>query len=445
MQHDSTDSLRSGAFAVKVLGCKVNAYEAQQIRRRLELNGMHSAQEGEQADVVVVHTCAVTSNAVRKSRQTVRRLQKEHPGARVVVTGCAAAEDLLERLNGVNQRIGPRENWLEEFRTGVEDLAVKPATEQWDGAPDHLGLKSFEDHSRAFLKIQDGCDIGCTFCIVPRLRRAPRDKPMDLALNEARALAESGHREIVVSGVSVGLYGRDSDGPNLAEVMRGLIEVPGVERIRLSSLHPRELTDELLAVWASSPKMMPHIHLPLQAGSNRILTAMNRSYSAEEFLDAVERARAVLPDPAFNTDVIVGFPGETDEDFAETERVSRAVGFSRMHIFPYSVRPHTRAARLPDRVNGGVAREHCRRLQAVAEELTHAYHARYVGAESRVLTENYDAATGTYRGYTERYIPVCFAGPAGLEGTIQRIRLGEDSADGMTGVMEGAVHLAVGN
>jgi threonylcarbamoyladenosine tRNA methylthiotransferase MtaB len=294
---------------------------------------------------------------------------------------------------------------------------------------DHLPVREFQGHARAFLKVQDGCDIGCSFCIVPRLRRKPRDKPIELVVEEARTLASNGHRELVVSGVSVGLYGKEDGGPNLAEVLRRIIALPDVERIRLSSLHPREVTEELLEAWASSPKMMPHVHLPLQAGSNRVLEAMRRNYSAEEFLAAVERARAALDDPAFNTDVIVGFPGETAEDFEETRRVSREAEFSRMHIFPYSVRPHTTAARLPDRVSSTEAKARARQLKEDAASLALAYARRFEGQTASVLAENFDPDTGRYDGYTERYIPVSFTGPPGLRGDVVKVRLTRAGTD----------------
>ena len=414
-------------YEVAVLGCKVNQYEAQQIRRRLDLDHLRPAEDGEQAGVVVVHTCAVTANAVRKSRQTVRRLREEHPTARIVVTGCAAAEDLLKELGDLEDRIPPREGWLGDFGKIIEGFRPRGRTGQTcptdPATPDFLAVQHFAGHARAFLKVQDGCDIGCSFCIVPRLRRKPRDKPIDLVVEEARALAEHGHRELVVSGISVGLYGKENGGSRLAEVLRRIIALPNVERIRLSSLHPGEVTDELLAAWASSPKMMPHVHLPLQSGSDRVLAAMRRNYSAGEFLAAVERARAALDDPAFNTDVIVGFPGETDEDFEETRRVSRAAGFSRMHIFPYSIRPHTAAARMPEQVPSATAKARAKQLKETAAELALGYARRYEGKTARVLAEDFDPTSGIYSGYTERYIPVTFPGPPGLRGDVVQVRL----------------------
>jgi threonylcarbamoyladenosine tRNA methylthiotransferase MtaB len=426
----SKQGTRSGAYDVRVLGCKVNQYEAQQIRERLETNGMHAAGPDEQADVIVVHTCAVTSMAVKKSRQAVRRLQQQHPRARVVVTGCAAAENLLSGLKDVTARIGPRENWLETFGESVADLAPAVVERKMEDIPhDHRPLNGFSHRARAILKVQDGCDIGCTFCIVPRLRRAPRDKPLAMIAEEARGMARAGFKEIVISGVSVGLYGRDEGRSCLAKVLQTVSEVPGIERIRLSSLHPKELTDELLTVWRASPKVMPHIHLPLQAGSDRVLEAMQRNYTAAEFLRAVDRARAALDDPAFNTDVIVGFPGETDEEFEQTVCVSRQAGFSRMHVFPYSRRPHTRAARMTDTVPAQTARARARRLRHEAQELTAAFTARHLGRESRVLVEGFDPIDQTCRGYTERYAAVRFSGSGELCGEVVNVRLQESGPE----------------
>ena len=427
-----TGNLVRKAYEVRVLGCKVNQYEAQQLRCRLDLNGHLPAKPGEEAGVVVVHTCAVTNNAVKKSRQAVRRLQQEHPGAQVVVTGCAATENLLANLEGVSRCIAPREDWMGEFQDAVKDLLPGEKMERKDDTTDHLRVTGFSVQTRAFLKIQDGCDLGCTFCIVPRLRRKPRDKPLEMVVEEARSLAEAGHREVVVCGVSVGLYGRDTGGANLADVLSALLRIPALERIRVSSLHPNELTEDLLEVWASSPRMMPHVHLPLQSGSNRILQAMHRNYTTEDFLDAVVRAKRVLPDPSFNTDVIVGFPGETEKDFSETERVSEAVGFSRMHIFPFSARPHTQAARYPDRVDSVVIRERCSRLKQRAARLTQAYHTRYEARQAVVLAEQWDPVQGTYDGYTERYIPTRFPGPAGLQGSCVPVMMGHSGKDRVT-------------
>ena len=419
-----------GLFEVLVLGCKVNQYEAEQIRQRLESKGMRAAGEGEVAEVIVVHTCAVTSMAVKKSRQAVRRLQRCHSGARVVVTGCAASGDLLAGVDGITARVDPGEDWLAAFDEAVGgDGASREGGSSDPCGGDAILRAGYAGQARAFLKVQDGCDIGCAFCIVPRLRRAPRDKPLASIREEACVLAEAGHREVVLSGVSVGLYGRDTGGPVLADVLQAVADIPGLDRIRLSSLHPAELTDDLLGVWRSAPNVMPHVHLPLQAGSDRVLAAMRRRYTASEFLGAVGRVRAALDDPAINTDVIVGFPAETEEDFRETIRVSREAGFSRMHIFTYSRRPHTRAARMEGVVGPAAARERAARLEGEAAALASASTAREAGRTTRVLVESRDPAGRQYRGYTERYTPVRFGGPPGLGGTIVEVRVAAGGTD----------------
>ncbi len=400
-------------YVVRVLGCKVNQYEAQQIAQMLESSGLRPAENPAAADLAVVHTCAVTGTAVRKSAQLARRLAGD---ARcLILTGCAGnerdwADDLP--IAGV---VGPGPDWPAQLEALLETLplpALPPAT---------VALDRFRGHTRAFLKIQDGCNLNCSYCIVPSLRGPPRDRPMAEIVAEAGRLARNGHRELVISGVSVGLWGQNA-GRTLADVLPAVAAVPGVERLRLSSLHPAELTDDLLAAWRATPAMMPHVHLPLQSGSTRILRAMNRGYSADQFLAAIARARAALDRPAFNTDILVGFPGETGADFEDTLRVSRAAGFSRMHIFPFSPRPGTPAASLPDPVPPAVMNERVRRLRNLADELQRAAHAAAAGGDARVLCETRTTG-GEWEGYSERYYPVRFAGPPEWAGRLARVHL----------------------
>ncbi len=418
-----------GTYEICVLGCKVNQYDAQQIRCVLEQAGFRRGGKEERVSVAVVHSCAVTAEAARKSRRTIRRMRSKHPGAYLILSGCLASDDSYAGPLDAQIRVPPGPGWLGRFARGIEALPGVSCPVSLPGDPDSLALDRFAGHTRAFLKIQDGCHIGCSYCIVPRLRRAPRDKDLPLILEEARRLVESGHREIVVSGVSVGLYG-GGRAVSLADVMRALVDLPGTERLRLSSLHPAELTDKLLEVWGASPKMMPHIHLPLQSGSDRILAAMRRGYGVSEFLNAVERVRAVMDKPACTTDVIVGFPGETDEDFRCTLDVCRAVGFSRVHVFPYSVRPGTAAAR-SGRVSRDVVAERSAVLRATGRDLARAYHERFLGETVRVLIER--RRNGTGEGYTEQYIPASVA-EGGHDGNgILEVRVVQADAEGVRG------------
>lgn len=392
-------------YWVNVLGCKVNQYDARQIEQLLERYGLEQAERTDDADVIVVHTCGVTAAATQKSRQTIRRMQRDNPLAQVIVTGCAANEELTRVDQNPVFRVQAGADWLQRLAERLNSLAM-PDRHAVNGIEtDTFTISRFGDHTRAFLKVQDGCDIGCSFCIIPQLRKEPRDKPIDAAVREATALTNAGYREIVVTGVSVGVYGRET-GSSLAELLRYLVEVPNIGRIRLSSLHPGELTDELLEVWASSPNMMPHLHLSLQSGSDAVLHAMRRGYTSEDYYEAVERARAVLDNPAFTTDVIVGFPGETDAYFEESFKFCEKVGFSKMHVFTYSPRPKTMAARMDSQVNGAVAAERSEQLRVLGESMALNYHRQFISQELEVLVERWKA--GVSSGYNKHYIPVEF-------------------------------------
>ncbi len=417
-------------YWVDVLGCKVNQYDARQIALLLERYGLQLATAPEQADLIVIHTCGVTAAAAQKSRQTIRRMQRGNPLAEVVVTGCAANEALTKTVLSPTLRVPAGADWLQHLAEQIESLETPLSGLAKTIETDAFAVASFGDHTRAFLKVQDGCDIGCTYCIVPQLRKAPRDKSIEAAVAEAIQLTQKGYRELVVTGVSVGLYGRKS-GHSLAELLKHLLEIPDLGRIRLSSLHPGELTDELLEVWAASERIMPHLHLSLQSGSNTILQAMRRGYTAEEYLAAVERARAALHNPAFTTDVIVGFPGETEQHFEETLAFCKQVGFSQMHVFTYSPRPGTLAAQMKAQVNGAVASQRGERLRALAKEMALEFHREFLGKEIEVLVERVDGDLAT--GYSEHYIPVEFQGLEVSKGQLVSLVAKEATPQGLRG------------
>ncbi|VGO23077.1 tRNA (N(6)-L-threonylcarbamoyladenosine(37)-C(2))-methylthiotransferase MtaB [Pontiella sulfatireligans] len=423
------NAMKLETYLVNVLGCKVNQYDAQQIEQLLERYGLNKAEVTDEADVIVVHTCGVTAAAARKSRQTIRNMQRDNPLAHVIVTGCAANDDLTHVDQDPVFRVPAGADWLQRLAGQLDSLAL-PNPRAGEGIEtDTFTISRFEGHTRAFLKVQDGCDIGCSFCIIPQLRKEPRDKAIDVAVREATVLTEAGYREIVVTGVSVGLYGRER-GSSLAEMLRNLAAVPNIGRIRLSSLHPGELTDELLEVWASSPNIMPHLHLSLQSGSDVILHAMRRGYTADEYYDAVQRARAALDNPAFTTDVIVGFPGETDAYFDECYAFCQKVGFSQMHIFTYSPRPKTMAAKMGGQVNGALATARSERLHALGETLALNYHQPFIGRPVEVLVEG--VKDGVAHGYSKHYIPVEFEAADVLRGQIAAIEATEATPLGIS-------------
>ncbi|TMQ32437.1 MAG: MiaB/RimO family radical SAM methylthiotransferase [Planctomycetota bacterium] len=375
------------------LGCKVNQYETQYVKELLEANGYREAQDRESADLCVVNTCTVTHEADAKGRQLIRRLAQENPRADIVVMGCFAtrAPEIVASLPGVT-------------RFGVN----RPVR----------GIRRFDGHRRAFVKVQDGCLLNCTFCIIPRVRPIMRSRPLDEIAEEVSRLVDGGCQEIVLTGIHLGHYGIDlSRGKpkalwcRLWHLIRRLDALPGDFRLRLSSLEAAEVRGELVDALGASKRVCPHLHLCLQSGSDRILTLMKRRYRVAGFLERCRRLRQAFDLPAFSTDVIIGFPGETDRDFEATCRTVREVGFSKIHVFSYSPRQGTAAALLPNRVHPAVVAERRRRLRELEQELAGAYYRSLLGRQLDVLVEGAaPGRPGHVQGTSCRYAPVAFAG-----------------------------------
>jgi threonylcarbamoyladenosine tRNA methylthiotransferase MtaB len=391
------------------LGCKVNQYETQFVKEALEANGYREAQQHEPADLCIVNTCTVTMEGDAKSRQLVRRLHHEQPSAAIVVMGCYATRDphAVAALPGVVRVVTDKSRLEKELR----DFGVQTFPK---------GIKRFDDHRRAFVKVQDGCLLGCTFCIIPKVRPQLRSRSPEEITAEVAELVKGGCREIVLTGIHLGHYGIDlsrgrpkSQWCRLWHLLDRLAELPGDFRLRLSSLEAAEARDDLLAAMVRHPRIVPHLHLCLQSGSDRILGLMKRRYRRAGFLERCRRLRAVLEQPAFTTDVIVGFPGETDGDFEQTLEVMCEAGFSRVHVFSYSPRSGTPAATFADRVPAAVVadrREHVRSLEKV---LAARYYQSLVGRRLEVLVQQADPARpGWALGLSCRYAPVTFPGYA---------------------------------
>jgi threonylcarbamoyladenosine tRNA methylthiotransferase MtaB len=391
------------------LGCKVNQYETQHVKEALESSGYREAIEGEFADLCVVNTCTVTMEGDAKSRQLIRRLHQENPQARIVVMGCYATRDpdAVGRLPGVTQVIADKTRLADELRPlGVRHM---PA-----------GIRRFDGHQRAFVKVQDGCLLNCTFCIIPSVRPTLRSRSTDDIAAEVADLIAAGYQEIVLTGIHLGHYGIDlsrgrskNDWCRLWHLVDRLDRLPGDFRIRLSSLEAAEVRDDLVAALARSRRVVPHLHICLQSGSDRILRRMKRRYRRAGFIERCQRIRQTLDEPAFSTDVIVGFPGETDNDFADTCEVLRSVGFCKIHVFSYSPRRGTPAAAFQDRVPPAVVHRRRRQLRALEAELAAEYHARLVGRHLDVLVEGADPEIpGLVRGTSCRSATVVFRGHA---------------------------------
>jgi threonylcarbamoyladenosine tRNA methylthiotransferase MtaB len=391
------------------LGCKVNQYETQYVKEALEANGYREAPAGERADLCLVNTCTVTAEADAKGRQLIRRLAQANPGAAVVVMGCFAARDpaAVARLPGVTRVIPDKARLAEELR----DFGVTA----WPS-----GIRRFDGHQRAFVKVQDGCLLNCSYCIIPHVRPGLRSRPAEEIAAEVEQLVDGGCQEIVLTGVHLGHYGIDfgrgrppAEWCRLWHLLERLDRVPGDFRIRLSSLEAAEARDDLVRVLADHPRICPHLHLCLQSGSDRVLARMKRRYRVAGFLERCRRMREALDRPAFTTDVILGFPGETDDDFEATCRVVREVGFAKLHLFSFSAREGTPAAGFADRIPSVVVAERRRRLLEVERETADAYCRGLVGRRLDVLVEGADPERpGFVCGTSCRHVPVAFPGHA---------------------------------
>jgi threonylcarbamoyladenosine tRNA methylthiotransferase MtaB len=394
---------------LETLGCKVNQYETQYVKETLEANGYREAAADEPADLCVVNTCTVTAEGDAKGRQLVRRLHQANPSAAIVVMGCYAtrAPEEVAQLPGVARVITDKSRLLDGLREfGVEHLP--------------RGVSRFDGHQRAFVKVQDGCLLNCSFCIIPTVRPLLRSRPIDEVAAEVERLVANGYREIVLTGIHLGHYGIDlsrgrpkAEWSRLWHLLDRLDRLPGDFRIRLSSLEAAEVRGEFIDALARSPRVCPHLHLCLQSGSDAVLERMKRRYRAATFLDNCRRLREALDQPAFTTDVIVGFPGETDADFAATCAVVREVGFSKIHVFSWSPRRGTPAAELPDRIPAPIVAARRERLHELERELADAYFRSLIGRRLDVLVEGADATRpGFVRGTSCRYAPVVFQGHA---------------------------------
>jgi threonylcarbamoyladenosine tRNA methylthiotransferase MtaB len=391
------------------LGCKVNQYETQYVKEMLELAGWTEAADGEAAQLCVVNTCTVTHEGDAKSRQLIRRLHQSDPGAKVVVMGCYATRDpdAVRALPGVTHVVTDKERLVEEM--APYGVVAAPA-----------GITRFDDHQRAFVKVQDGCVLNCAYCIIPSVRPAIRSRLPEEIAAEVTQLVQGGYSEVVLTGVHLGHYGLDrckgrpkAEWVRLSHLVDRLAKLPGDFRIRLSSLEAAEARDDLIRALADNPRVCPHLHLCLQSGSDRILRAMKRRYTSGGMLERIARIREALDEPAFSTDVIVGFPGETDDDFEATCRVVRQAGFSRIHVFSYSPRQGTEAAALRDDVPPQVKKQRRERLLEIEKDLAHLNCHSLLGRVLDVLVEGGDdARPGHARGTACRYVTVSFPGHA---------------------------------
>jgi len=425
--------MRSVAF--HTLGCKVNQYDSQAMLELFEKAGYEVRDFSQAADVYVVNTCTVTGTGDKKSLNAVRRALKQNPAAQVVIAGCLAQRDgekLLStgaRLVIGNARRNEVVSLLEEAVENGQRIAA--VTDILRAPYEPLTISRHEGHTRAVLKIQEGCDRYCAYCIIPFVRGGIRSRPPEDIAREAGRLSQAGFCELVLTGIHLTSYGRDLEGLTLLNAIRAC-DQKGVRRIRLGSLEPVIVTEDFTAGLQKEAKVCPQFHLALQSGSDGVLKSMRRRYTTSEFRRAAALLRRAFPGCALTTDVICGFPGETEEMFMETVAFCREIGFSRMHVFPYSARQGTPAAGMPNQVPPALRQDRARRLIAVGNELALSYRQRQIGEVVEVLAEerNEDGLTS---GYTAQYIPCAF--PGGEPGKMYRVRVTGLTGDGLAGEM----------
>lgn len=396
-------------------GCRLNQYDTETIRTLMEATGdFRSVPMTEEADVYVVNTCSVTARADATARKAIRRIHGEHPEAGIVVTGCYAqrAPDELAELPGVSLILGAADRArvgeeVRETSAGTLRVAVSPITEATDFI--EVPITEMMDHSRAFVKVQEGCNESCSFCIVPQTRGASRSRRPERVMDQVRELVDSGYVEIVLTGVHVGDYGLDLAERRrlLPALIRQVLAVPGVERFRLSSIEPASITDELIELAASEPRFARHFHIPFQSGSNAVLARMRRRYSVEDFAALLERIAARIPECGIGADVICGFPGETDDDFQQTFDRLAELPVTYLHPFTYSVRPGSEAAAFGDQVPADVKKRRTRSLKRLARDKNRMFREAHVGRDMPVLVEEGRRGTrSVYAGWTDNYLRV---------------------------------------
>jgi threonylcarbamoyladenosine tRNA methylthiotransferase MtaB len=410
--------------AYYTLGCKVNQTETATLQHLFEHAGYETVPFDGLADVYIVNTCTVTHLSDRKSRQMIRRARRANPDAVIVVTGCYAQvspEDVME-IPEVDLVIGTHSRdklpeLVQEAKKGRLNCVAPLEEKQGFEA---LPATQSSERTRAFLKVQEGCRQFCSYCIVPYARGPLYSRRPEDAAVEASRLAAQGFRELVLSGVHLGSYGVDLPGDvALSDLLRHLIPVEGIARIRISSIEPTEITPDLVEVMCEYPKVCRHLHIPLQSGDDTVLHRMNRKYDAAEFLQLVRWLRVQVPQIALTTDVMVGFPGETEEQFQHTMEIVQKCGFSRIHVFKYSPRMGTPAAKFPQQIPPPVKENRSKRLSALGDELAARFRQEFVGAQVDVLFE--EVENGKIVGLTEHYVRVAVSGPEKLLGQIARV------------------------
>ena len=416
--------------ALHNLGCKVNAYETEAMQHLLEEAGYEIVPFTQKADVYVINTCSVTNMADRKSRQMLHKAKKNNPDSIVVAAGCYVQTSEKEVLNDLSVDIVIGNDRKHDLVRLLEEYSLDSVNDTVDDINDgkhdfeELFIDQTKEHTRAFIKVQDGCNQFCSYCIIPYARGRVRSRNLEHVLEEVRTLAASGYKEVVLTGIHLSSYGIDT-GESLLELIQKVHEIDGIKRIRLGSLEPRIITEEFASSIAVLPKMCPHFHLSLQSGCNATLKRMNRRYNAEEYMEKCDLLRKYFHNPALTTDVIVGFPGETQEEFAESMDFVDRVNFYETHIFKYSRRAGTKAAVMPDQIPEEIKSERSAKMIELGHRKQKAYEEKLLGTTQDVLMEEaVETEDGIYQvGHTKEYVKIGLKTEENLSNQLKNVKI----------------------
>ena len=404
------------------LGCKVNQYESQAMAQNLESHGFAVVDHTEEADVYVINSCTVTAESDRKTRQTVRRFKKQHPDSIVVLTGCMpqANPEAGNELSEADIVMGNKSNrfihdYIMQYINGSGRIFAVDAHKTGDAFAGDT-ISSFRERTRASVKIEDGCNRFCSYCIIPYARGRVRSKPIDELKEELASLEKNGFSEIVLVGINLSAYGMGLD-YNIVDAVKLAASFDGIKRVRLGSLEPDHITDEIIAGLAEIPEFCPQFHISLQSGCDSTLKRMNRHYTSGEYFELCRKLRAAFEDTTITTDIMVGFAGETAEDFIDSLEFAKNVGFEKVHVFPYSIRPGTPAVKMPDQIEKCEKERRAAVMSEACEEIRQAFLRKQIGKTLEVLIEEYH--DGFAQGYTKNYTPVKIASDCDIHGIIK--------------------------
>lgn len=398
------------SFFTYTLGCKVNTYELESIKEQLLNKGYIQTSDVKDANYIIINTCCVTNTAQSKSRQKISSFRLQNPNVILIVMGCYVQgfEDELKEKYNVNLLVGTKDRkkiieYIENLQLQEQVSLVVSAKE--NNVYENLEVNSYTENTRAFLKIQDGCNNFCSYCIIPYVRGQIKSRNKEDVLKEAKEFVNKGYKEIVLIGIHTGSYGKDLNSYTFSDLVEEIIQIEGLQRLRISSIEESEIDDKLIYLLVNSNKMAKHLHIPLQAGSDHVLKLMNRKYDQRTFVNKIKLIQSKVNDIAITTDIIVGFPQESDDDFKETINVSKEIGFSKIHVFPYSSRNNTVAAKMSGQIHGLTKKQRAKELSNLSDNLMLEFNRKYLNQTMEVLVETIDE-NNIATGHTSNFIKV---------------------------------------